>query len=135
MQLLMKWLNSHVIPSFDVSPVKIYLFKVNNRNTRNRYEMLSFYCWLWTSKCLLESNQKYLQKKFVFALKSIFNINWILIHFSVIDHFCNVISQLLQNLGLQIIKKETLAQVFSWEFCKIFNIFSYRTPLVATSVH
>ena len=59
-----------------------------------------------------------------------------MIHFSVIDHFCNVISQLLQNLGLQIIKKETLAQVFSWEFCKMFdNIFSYRTPLVATSVH
>ena len=33
------------------------------------------------------------------------------------------------------IKKETLAQVFSCEFCKIFkNIFSYRTPLVAASV-
>ena len=32
------------------------------------------------------------------------------------------------------IKKETLAQVFSWEFCKISkNTFSYRTPLVAAS--
>ena len=32
------------------------------------------------------------------------------------------------------IKKETLAQVFSWEFCEIYkNIFCYRTPLVAAS--
>ena len=32
------------------------------------------------------------------------------------------------------IKKETLAQVFCYEFCKISkNTFSYRTPLVATS--
>ena len=32
------------------------------------------------------------------------------------------------------IKKESLAQVFSCEFCKIFkNIFLYRTPLVAAS--
>ena len=32
------------------------------------------------------------------------------------------------------IKKETLAQVLSCEFCKIFNrTFSYRTPLVAAS--
>ena len=33
------------------------------------------------------------------------------------------------------IKKETLAQVFSCEFCEIFkNTFSHRTPLVAASV-
>ena len=33
------------------------------------------------------------------------------------------------------IKKETLAQVFSFEFCEISkNSFSYRTPLVAASV-
>ena len=32
-------------------------------------------------------------------------------------------------------KKESLAQVFFWEFCEISkNIFSYRTPLVAASV-
>ena len=32
-------------------------------------------------------------------------------------------------------KKETLAQVFSIEFCEIFkNTFSYRTPVVPTSV-
>ena len=31
-------------------------------------------------------------------------------------------------------KKETLAQVFSCEFCEIFkNTFSHRTPLVAAS--
>ena len=33
------------------------------------------------------------------------------------------------------IKKETLAQVFSFEFCEISkNTFSYRTPLVAASI-
>ena len=33
------------------------------------------------------------------------------------------------------IKKETLAQVFSCEFCEIFkNTYFYRTPLVAASV-
>ena len=33
------------------------------------------------------------------------------------------------------IKKETLAQIFSCEFCEISrNTFSYRTPLVAASV-
>ena len=33
-----------------------------------------------------------------------------------------------------VIKKETLAQVFSWEFCEISkNTFSYRAPLVAAS--
>ena len=32
------------------------------------------------------------------------------------------------------IKKETLVQVFSWEFCEIYkNTFYYRTPLVAAS--
>ena len=34
------------------------------------------------------------------------------------------------------IKKESLAQVFSCEFCKISkNTFSYRTPLVAASIN
>ena len=38
----------------------------------------------------------------------------------------------LQNL---FIKKETLAQVFSCQFCEISkNIFSYRRPLLAASV-
>ena len=32
------------------------------------------------------------------------------------------------------IKKETLAQVFSCEFCEISNTYSYRTPLVAAFV-
>ena len=36
---------------------------------------------------------------------------------------------------LNFIKKETLTQVFSCEFCKISkNIFSYRTPSAAASV-
>ena len=37
-------------------------------------------------------------------------------------------------LCLQLIKKETLQQVFSCEFCEISkNTFSYRTPPVAAS--
>ena len=32
------------------------------------------------------------------------------------------------------IKKETLAQGFSWEFCEVYkNTFYYRTPLMAAS--
>ena len=42
-----------------------------------------------------------------------------------------------QIIGLRpatLIKKETLAQVFSCEFCEIYkNIFYYRTPLLAAS--
>ena len=41
-----------------------------------------------------------------------------------------VVKYLLQTKDCNFIKKETLAQVFSWEFCKISkNTFSYRTPL------
>ena len=48
-----------------------------------------------------------------------------------------VFLEISQNSGLKacnFIKKETLAQVLSCEFCEISkNTFSYRTPLVATS--
>ena len=38
-------------------------------------------------------------------------------------------------MACNIIKKETLAQVFSREFCEISkNIFSYRTPLLAAFI-
>ena len=41
----------------------------------------------------------------------------------------------LQPVAWNFIKKETVAQVFSCEFCKIFkNNFSYRTPPVAAFV-
>ena len=44
------------------------------------------------------------------------------------------VSFLIKMQGL-VILKETLAQVFSSEFCEISeNTFSYRTPLVAASV-
>ena len=40
----------------------------------------------------------------------------------------------LQASDLQLYKKETLAQVFSYEFCEISkNTFFYRTPPVAAS--
>ena len=42
----------------------------------------------------------------------------------------------LQAWGLQLCLKKSLAQRFSWEFCRISkNTFSYRTPLVAVSEH
>ena len=34
-----------------------------------------------------------------------------------------------------LLKNETVAQVFSFEFCKISKTFSYRTPPVAPSGH
>ena len=42
----------------------------------------------------------------------------------------------LRSQACDFIKKGTLVQVFSYEFCKISkNAFSYRTPLVAASVY
>ena len=52
------------------------------------------------------------------------------------ENTCTRVSFLikLQASGLQLIKKETLAQVFLCEFCEISkNTFSYRTPPVAAS--
>ena len=47
------------------------------------------------------------------------------------EHTCARVSSLIK---LEVIKKETLAQVFSCEFCKISrNTFSYRTSPVAVS--
>ena len=55
------------------------------------------------------------------------------------DFFANVPKDLLNLEAVAqmcSIKKETLAQVFSCEFCEISkNTFSYRTPLVAASVN
>ena len=52
------------------------------------------------------------------------------------DNACARVSFLikLQALSLQLVKLETLAQLFSCEFCEISkNTFSYRTPPVAAS--
>ena len=47
-------------------------------------------------------------------------------------HLCQ--SLFFNKAALNFIKKETLAQVFSCEFCEISkNAFSYRTPPVAAS--
>ena len=51
------------------------------------------------------------------------------------SHFFNILAGLRSATSLcNFIKKETLAQVFSYEFCEIFmNNFFYRTPPVAGS--
>ena len=42
---------------------------------------------------------------------------------------------LIKKIAWNFVKKETLAQEFSCEFCEIFkNTYFYRTPWVATSV-
>ena len=49
------------------------------------------------------------------------------------SHFFNKVAGLMPAT---LLKKETLAQVFSCEFCKISkSTFSYRTPLVTASEH
>ena len=49
-------------------------------------------------------------------------------------HFWQAILNFSIPEACNFIKKETLAQVFSWEFCKISkNTFFYRTPPVAAS--
>ena len=57
-------------------------------------------------------------------------------HFTLSIIFLEAVAQMCSvAFGLQLIKKETLAQVFSFEFCKISkNTFFRRTPLVAASV-
>ena len=51
--------------------------------------------------------------------------------------FCNssvIVQPEAEPEACNFIKKETLAQVFSFEFCEISkNTFSYRTPLVGGS--
>ena len=51
-------------------------------------------------------------------------------------HLCqSLFFNKVADLSLQLYKKETLAQVFSCEFCEISkNTFFQRTPPVATSV-
>ena len=52
------------------------------------------------------------------------------------ENTCNRVSFLikLQGSACNFIKKDTLTQVFSCEFCEIFkNTFSYRTSPVAAS--
>ena len=71
-------LSADVIQPFRTFPANIYLFKLNNRNTRKKWKICSkltvtnvflvllsltlnlfhtffycFYCWVWTSKCYL----------------------------------------------------------------------------------
>ena len=53
------------------------------------------------------------------------------------ENTCVRVSSLikLQPKTWNVTKKETLAQVFSFEFCEIFwNTYFYRTPLVTASV-
>ena len=51
-------------------------------------------------------------------------------------HLCQSLFLIKLPKACIFIKKETLAQVFSCEFCEISkNIFYYRTPLVAASVY
>ena len=50
-------------------------------------------------------------------------------------HLCKSLLFDLLNFLINFIKKETLAQVFSGEFCEIFkNTLFHRTPLVAATV-
>ena len=50
------------------------------------------------------------------------------------ENNCARVSFLIKLQACNFIKKETLAQVFSCEFCEISkNTFSYRTSSVATS--
>ena len=51
------------------------------------------------------------------------------------ENTCARVSCLIKPEACNLIKKETLTQVISNEFCEICqNIFSYRTPPVAASV-
>ena len=52
------------------------------------------------------------------------------------ENTCTRISFLIKTETYNFIKKETLAEMFSSEFCEISkNTFFHRTPLVAASVN
>ena len=66
--------------------------------------------------------------KEVLALKRIGQLKAVVQRCSVKQLFLEI------SQACNFIKKETLAQVFSWEFCENSNdIFLHRTPLVAAS--
>ena len=51
-------------------------------------------------------------------------------------HLCRSLFLIKLQTACNFIKKETLAKVFSYEFCEISkNTFCYRTPLLAASVN
>ena len=55
---------------------------------------------------------------------------------NLLENTCARVSFLIKLEACNFIKKETLAQVFSCEFCDISkNTCSYRTPPVGASVH
>ena len=59
---------------------------------------------------------------------------WEYLAFISQENICASVSFLITLQACNLINKETLAQVFSCEFCEIFkNTFFYRTPLVAAS--
>ena len=72
------------------------------------------------------------------SLPEVFCKNVVLKNFAVFTgkHLCqSLFFNKVAGAASNFIKKETLAQVFSCEFCKIFKkSFSYRTPPVAASI-
>ena len=102
------------------------MFKVNNKNTRaiiNRHHSGVFNVFNVNYR---SSHQRCTVKKVLLKISQ-----------NSQENTCARVSFLikLQAEACNFIKKETLAQVFSCEFCEIFkNTFFRRTPLVAASV-
>ena len=65
-------------------------------------------------------------------------VSWSPVYLAISFLLVGLLNLQKQPSGLKannLIKKETLAQVFFYDFCEIFNkTYFYRTPLVAASV-
>ena len=85
--------------------------------------MLSKYADLYQNKLLSSLGKRCCVKKVLLEiLQNSYENTYVRVCFSIKFQACNFI------------KKQTLTQVFSCEFCEISNnIFPYRTPLVAAS--
>ena len=78
----------------------------------------------------------------VFILSNLLYLEAVTQMYSVKKVFLEILQSSQENtcvrasVLINFIKKETLSQVFSCEFCKIYkNTFSYRTTSVAASVY
>ena len=98
----------------------IYLFKVNNRNVRKRCEICSklttkTLCWVWKSKCLVDTTKNYFKSYFA----------------SYSDHFWKIIVQVLKSCVRyflffhQIIALQKLCKMFFNSSKKLFSFSRY----------
>ena len=110
------------------------LFKINNKVTR-----MTLMTLLWCLYCQLLTDFTHCSTVSIVDFEQV-NTSWegllkVFMIFSKVFQSLNLFQIKFPKISCNFVKKEALAQVFSCEFCQIYqNTFSYRTPPVAASV-